>query len=320
MSVFFHILSHNIVPLFTIIALGYLLNRKFDLNIYTLSKFSFYIFSPCFIFVYLYMTPLRFDLLKVLACGLVLLAANGILGRLIAKSRGFDIGLASAFVNSVMFNNAGNIGVSLIILIFASPPYVINGTTPYLNEAMAAQIILVVIQNVSGNTLGFFNAGRATMDAKASLRQILTMPPIYAVPAAFLLKWAPIDLTTMPVWPALTYVAGAMVPMSLLTLGVQLSKTTFDFTHVDVYLSAFSRLILGPAIGFCFIHLFDLTGIIAQTMFITSAVPTAVNTALIAVELDNQPAFAAQVVMTSTVLSTLTLSMTIYAARFLFPV
>jgi len=54
-------------------------------------------------------------------------------------------------------------------------------------------------------------------------------------------------------------------------------------------------------------------------VLISSGVPTAVNTALIAVDYDNCPGFASQTVLLSTLLCTLTLPAVIYTARILFP-
>lgn len=36
-----------------------------------------------------------------------------------------------------MFSNSGNIGIALIALVFTNAPYVIDGKTPYLAEALA---------------------------------------------------------------------------------------------------------------------------------------------------------------------------------------
>jgi predicted permease len=80
------------------------------------------------------------------------------------------------------------------------------------------------------------------------------------------------------------------------------------------------RLVLGPILAFLLIYLFRFHGVIAQTVLISYSVPTAVNTALIAVECNNNQSFASQVVMMSTVFSAATLSIAIFAARILFPV
>ena len=211
MSIFFHILSHNIVPIFLLISVGFALSKKFDLHIFSLSKLMFYVFVPSFIFVNLYTTELKLNMLKVLICAILLLITNGILARFIAKIRRYDVGLTNAFKNSIMFNNSGNIGVSLITLIFGSAPFVIDGKTPYLNEAITAQIMVLVLQNISVNTLGFFNAGRANSSVKDSLKTIFTMPAIYVIPLALILNVIKIDITGTPVWSTLEYLKNGMV-------------------------------------------------------------------------------------------------------------
>ncbi len=320
MSIFFHILIHTIIPIFTLIGLGFLLSKKFNLHIFSFSKLLFYLFVPAFIFVNLYSTELKLDMVMVLLCGVLLLITNDLVARMIAKIRKYNVGLTNAFKNSVMFNNSGNIGVSLITLLFTSTPFVIDGKTPYLNEAITAQIMILVLQNISVNTLGFFNAGRAKMSIKDSLTKILTMPSIYAIPLALTCKSLQIDLTATPLWPTLEYLKNGLVPMALITLGVQLAKTNFEFANIDVHLSVVTKLIISPLLALVYIHLLGLTGVVAQTVFIAHSVPTAVNTALIAVECDSCQDFASQAVMESTIFSAITLTLAIYIARIIFPV
>jgi predicted permease len=320
MTIFLHILEFNILPIFILIILGYWLSKKFDMDIMTLSKLNFYIFVPAFIFINLYTTELSLGMLKVLICAIMILVVNGILGSAVSRFRKYDLQMRNAFKNSVMFNNSGNIGLSLITLVFSSAPYIINGGTPYLNTAITAQIMILVLQNITTNTIGFYNAGRATMNWKASIVKILSMPAIYAIPLSFALKLVPYDFTTVPGWPALEYLKNGLVPIALLTLGVQLGKTKFDFRNKEVYIAVFSRLIIGPLIALVFIYLWGFSGPIAQTILIAYSVPTAVNTALIAVEFNNCEDFAAQTVMISTIFSAVTLTLAIFAARIIFPV
>lgn len=87
-----------------------------------------------------------------------------------------------------MFNNTGNVGVALVTLIFGNAPDIINGKTPYLNEALTSQIMILVFINITMNTIGFYNAGRAKMNIKASMRQIFSMLSIYAIPLHFYLN------------------------------------------------------------------------------------------------------------------------------------
>ncbi|WP_425059527.1 hypothetical protein [Sporomusa carbonis] len=68
------------------------------------------------------------------------------------------------------------------------------------------------------------------------------------------------------------------------------------------------------------IYVWGFTGAVAQTVLIAYSVPTAVNTALIAVECDSCQNFASQTVIMSTIFSAVTLTLAIYAARIIFPV
>lgn len=320
MSIFLHILSKNIIPVFMLIGLGFIVSKKFELSVYTLSKLNFYLFIPSFVFYSLYTTNISTDLVKILFYCIFYLIANDIIARVISKIRKYDVGMTNAFKNSIMFNNTGNIGVSLIALIFSSAPFIRDGNTPYLNEALTSQVIILVFINITMYSIGFYNAGRGKMNIKDSMHQIFSMPSIYAIPLALLLKYFRVDITPTPLWPTLVYLKGVLVPMALITLGVQLSKTEFDFKSSDVNIAVFTRLILGPILALILIYSFGFTGVIAQTLLISYSVPTAVNTALIAVEFDNYTTFASQEVMVSTIYSAVTLTSVIYIARLLFPV
>lgn len=320
MNVFLFVLTNNIIPIFTVVALGFLLNKKFDLNIGTISKMIFYVIAPCFVFVNIYKTEIHIDMLKVMLIAAIVLLCNYFLSALIAKIRGYDIGMKNAFANSLMFFNSANIGVPLITLVFSNEPFVINGETPYLSTAIAAQIMVMLFQNITINTIGFINAGRANTEWKDSLAKVFKMPIIYTIILAFIFKFSNYDLTKVPIWPSLNYCANALVAVNLIALGVQLAKTHFSFKNKEVYLSCLIRLVVGPILGIALIHIFRLNGVVAQVSMISSALPTAVNTALIAVEYDNHPDFASQTVMTSTLLSAISLAFVIYFARVLFPV
>ena len=320
MSIFIYILINNILPIFILIGLGYLLSRKFEFDIFTLSKLNFYLFVPSFIFVNLYATELDITMLKIVFFYLIYLTLNDLVARLIGKLRGYDLALVNAIKNAIVFSNTGNIGLSLIILVFSTGKYLIGGATPYLLEAQTVLIIALVINNVTTNTVGFYNAGRATMTFKDSMKKILTMPSIYAIPLAFLLKSTSIDVTSYFIWPALIYMKNSLVATALITLGVQLSKTKIEFKDMKVYLTVIVRLVVGPMIGLALIALFGFKGIFAQVLFIISALPPAVNTALIAVEFQNHEDFATQTVVIATLLSALTLTFAIYFAQIYYPV
>lgn len=320
MQVFLHILNNNIIPIFLLIFLGYALNKRFNLDVKTLSKANLFIFVPIFVFTNIYVTHIPLEMLKVFIFAVSVILINFFIGNVISAKRGYDTGKKYAFINSILFYNSGNVGLPLVTLVFSSVPYIIGGETPYLNMAVTTQVGVLLVQNITTNTLGFYNAGRANLHWKDSIKNILSLPVIYTIPSALILKMLPFDLTQFPIWKGLEYVRNGMVSLALITLGTQLSRTKSQIGNKDAYMAALIRLLGGPIIAFVLIKVMGLSGIVAQALMISTSVPTAVNTALIAVEHDNHADFSSKVVLISTILSAITLSVIIYLARIIFPV
>lgn len=154
MAIFLHILGNNIIPIFILILLG-------------------------FLFVNLYSTNIPSGMFKVIEFAFIFMTINALSGLLATKVCKLKGGIRSVFQNSLMFYNSGNFGFPLISLVFSSSPFVIKGETPYLNIAITAQIIIMVFQDLTTNTLGFINAGSANVNFKESLKKVFKMPIIY---------------------------------------------------------------------------------------------------------------------------------------------
>ena len=320
MLIFFYILIHNIIPIFFLISLGYILDKKFNFDMHTLSKINFYVYVPGFAFLQTYESKIPKTMIKVALCSFILLFMNYIVGYFFSKIRKFDTSNKYTFINSLMFFNSGNIGIPLMALVFSSKPFIVNGQTPYLELAMTTQTIIFIIQSTSTNTIGLYNASHGKLSVMDSVKSVLTMPIIYAIPLAFILKVVPYDISKIPIWSSLVYIKNGMIAFVLIILGAQLSKTPFKFNNKDIYLSNIMRQLVCPLFAYIIIKSLGITGVMAETMFIASGLPTAVNTALIAVECDNNPDYASQIVMSSTLLSSITLVFIVILSRILFPI
>ena len=320
MNIFLFILTNNLIPIFVIISLGIFLGKKFSLDVQTLSKIMLYSFVPLFTFYNIYTAEFRTDFIVAAAVVILIIPINHLIGSVIAKIRGYDQSLKNAFINSLRFYNSGNFGITLITLDISRILFHANAEMTYLKFALTIQIIVIIIQNSTTNTLGVFFASRAGGSIKDAVKKALNMPSFYAVILAFILKLIPYNFEQLPIWTALTYIKDGFIPLALISLGVQLSQTKIKFWDPDVLLSAFVRLVGGPVIAFILVSLFGIKGIMAQVLIISSSVPTAVNTAMISVEFNNSPGFASRAVMVSTLLSAITLTAVIYTVRILFPV
>lgn len=302
-----YILLNNIAPIFALVAVGYHIGKKFNLDIYTLSKINFYVFIPAVIFVKIYEADIDLDLIRAVVFTLGFAVIQLILSSFIARMCKLDYSKGNAFKNAVSFYNTGNFGLPLITLIFS--------TTEYAEYAVTAQIMILVTQNLCTFTLGFYNAAKMSMRFKEAMMTIFKLPVVYTIVIAFLARGIPYEIQDFFLWPAVLYARHGMIPAALLSLGIQLSIVKIDFKDKDVYLASFMRLCIGPVLAYLLILILGVQGVLAQVMLISSAVPTAINTALIAVELNSQPEFATRVVVISTIFSVVTLPVVIFLAK-----
>lgn len=311
MNFILYILLYQILPIFLLIGTGMLINRRYGLDVRTLSRLTVYALVPGFIFVTIYQTGIPPELVKALIFSVVLLVPLGLVSAGISRLFSHGRPLGSAALNSMLFFNSGNFGLPLITLVFMN--------TPDASLALSTQVMVLLVQNLAGNTLGFYLAGRAQMHKDQLFKLILGIPAMYALAAALILKALPIDATTLFFWPTLVYLKGGLIPVALFTLGVQLSKSKFRPGNGAVWGATVMRLIISPMIAYGLLVLMQINGTMAQVLLIGSGLPSAVTTALAAVEFDNEPEFASQTVMVTTVLCAVTLAVLIPVARWVFP-
>ncbi len=319
-----HIFVTSIIPILLLIAGGFTLDKLFKLDLRTLSKLNFYVLLPAFIFQSLYTAHIGDESLEIGLCALVIIFSNSLLVSLVGYLIHYDKRRLQIIRNGVMFNNSGNIGVAIATFVFSNTPYVINGATPYVQLGIVSVISIFIVQTVFCNTLGFYQAGLGQMTAKEALRMLLRMPIIYVAPLAVLCKFLPFHLTSYFFWPPIHYYGIAYVGISMLTVGVELSRSPINFIKWDVLLAAGLRLLAGPlvaaGIALLFIHFYGaLQPISAQAIIMTYSIPSGVSTALIAYETHNNPEFATQITMATTVFSAITMPLAILFAYYMFP-
>ncbi len=314
MSTILHILTHNIIPVFIIMSVGFTIEKKFDLHISSLTKINFYGVTPCFIFANLYSVEIPFSMIYVILFIFALMAASWIVALIFSRLLSLSKSDSSVIVNAVIFLNSGNMGLPIITLVFAS--------SVFFEQAITIQISVLLIQSIGAQTLGFYIArrGNDSMHWKESLRSVFKMPAIYAGILVLIFKMIPIDLQTMFFWPSVIYIKDMMIGLALMTFGVQLAKTEWKIDGIKVFVPVFLRLVIGPLIAFLLIKLFNFSNATAQVLLISATMPTAVNTALVAVESNNSPKLASQVVMLSTIMSLFALTIVIGLSTYLFPV
>ncbi|MDS9472470.1 AEC family transporter [Sporosarcina pasteurii] len=301
------ILKDILLPIFVIMLIGYWMQKKFLLNVQTLARLNIYFLVPAFIFVKLYSTKISVNLFgQVFLFFILYVVILYIISHFIGKMIRLEKGEKTTFSNSVMFFNSGNYGVPVNDLVFRSDPF-----------AMSIQVIILTLQNIFLFSYGIFSLQSVRVGKLQAALGYFKMPVLYAMLAGVSLNYFDVAIPSF-IWVPANYVADAMIALALFTLGAQVAQIKFTSALSTLYYSLTIRLAIGPLIALAIIYIFQVEGIVAQALLIGSAMPTSVNSAVIAQEYDNHPDLAAQIVLFSTLISAVTVSIVIFMARLLF--
>lgn len=287
-----------LLPILAMFACGWVLDRKFHVDLNTVVKLNVNIFVPAFIFTKLVSADLERGIAtKVIFFTICVSTSLFILGGIVGRMMGYNRPQTRGLQIAAMFYNSANYGIPLMALAF-----------PGKSEVL--QVFVILVQNIGNFTVGIFLASSAKHSGMRALLPALRQVSIYAVTCALLVRI--FDIPVMQwrwLWVPMEYFTGGLVAMALITLGIQLSKTEHNqrISHLGWALGL--RLIGGPIIGVLLVKVFGFTGEAALVMILGASFPTAVNTALIAHEMGADHHFAAATVFWSTVISMITVTL-----------
>lgn len=315
------ILLSILAPILLLIGLGALMQWKFRLDLNTLSKLNIYLFTPAFIFHNVYLSRLSWsDMTGVAAItvaqSLLLGVIVVVLGRMVNASRRTLAAVALA----VMMYNSGNYGLPLAEL--AYPGRAATTAPAVVKDGGAVQAFVVMTMNIMTFTVGLAIAAYAgDGGARRAAKTILQMPTVYALFAALAVRWwlqgDPDRTVPILVSKSAQYLANGLVPMALVTLGAQLAKSPRwpDWRPIGAVIGL--RLVFAPVLmaGMLWaLHkagappMLNLWPWPAELLILTAAVPTAVNTLLLTLELRGDAELAADCVFWTTVASCVTIT------------
>lgn len=283
------------------------MQQKFQLDLYTLSKINIYYLSPAIVFSKLYTSNLPLSLFGgVLLFSASLAVIMDVISNLVGKISRLNLRKQTAFTHSVLFYNSANFGIPVNELVFQKDPF-----------AASIQVCVMIFQNFLVYSYGVFALNSLDKNKLKALLEYFKLPLFYALFLGLTLNIFQVELPEMIVKP-IDYVANAMIALALLTLGCQIAAFKPNFRDIHMYISLLLRLLIAPALAFILLKFLNLEGVLAQALFISTAMPTAVNSSIIAQEYNNEPQYAAQTVVMSTLVSSLSVTIIIYLAMQVF--
>jgi predicted permease len=145
------------------------------------------------------------------------------------------------------------------------------------------------------------------------LKGFLKVPVVWAVVAALALTVLKLELPR-PVRDPMTYLSDGLIPVALITLGVQLSRSRFSAQLKTVSLVSAIRLLLSPLLAVVMVAAWSAVapgsiGPVVPVMVIAAGMPVAVNVYILSVEYERDSELASRTIFATTLLSTLTLTL-----------
>jgi predicted permease len=293
------IIVNIILPIFILIGVGVLVDRFFDLDLPTLSKLNFYVFVPALILIKTLdakLSPALFGTVALFtALHLVIMFALGWLLFGLPRFRAQRPVLTLATI----FSNAGNYGIPLATLAFGA-------------QGASVMAIVVMVQNLVTFTAGLWvmDAGRSNW--RSVLVGFLKVPVVWAVAVALILITLKLDLPA-PIRDPMTYLSDGLIPVALITLGVQLSRSRMGAQLKRVSLVVAIRLLAAPLLALAMVAVWSfvapgsLAGV-GPVLIIAAGMPVAVNVYILSMEYQRDSDLASQLIFLSTLISALTLT------------
>lgn len=301
MALFVYILTNIMVPIFLLIAVGFIAQKKLKMDSRTFTRINMYILVPAVLFMKIYTSDVSLGFFGQMVLYIMIVQILMLLmGEGVSRILKYPGSKAKTFSNSLLFFNSGNYGLPMVELLYKGNPV-----------ATTAQIFIMLIQNVTTNTFGVFQASSGKGGYKKALKNVLQMPTLYVLTVVILVKLTRVQMPGQIV-TTLDYISSGFVGLALITLGVQLAEVEFHWKSNGIFLSCFIRLVLSPLLGFALVRIMGIHGVLAHSLIIGVSTPSAVNTAIIAREFDNEPGYASQIVFVSTILSAFTIPVIAY--------
>jgi predicted permease len=297
-----------ILPIIILIGAGYYLHQAFKLEMNTLSKLLFYLYLPTLAFVKIYEAKISVSMsLTIFGFLLVQFISLYLLSTVVNRLFGHDKSLCTAFSNSIVLTNNGNVGIPVNDLAFRHNPL-----------AMSIQMMVVLFEIAAVFTYGIINTSTAKVGLRKTVLQLAKMPIFYCFFVGLVCNLYQLKVPDFIYIPMST-AANGMLSIALVSIGAQIASVKLFHNSSKVIMSSAIRLVVSPLIAFGLISVFSLNGILAQSLWIASAMPTSRNSAALALEYNNEPEYAAQTVLLSTLISVFTLTAAVFIAPIVFP-
>ncbi len=281
-------------PVVILVAVGAIAGTRLSISASSLSTLAFWVLGPAFVFNLFSTSGLELGTVaKLAAAGVAGMAAAIAVAAVGNRAIGSSPSVAAASTITSAYGNVGNAGLAITVFALG-------------DDALAAAGVLMLVINVLGITLGVGLASRQEAGVVEAIRRAVTAPMTLAAILAIALNvfdWG----VPLVAERSVGLLAGALIPVMLFTLGLQLAATGIGKPSADLGITIGAKLIVAPAAATAVAFALGLTGDFLGAVAIQSAMPPAVFCMVLAMETNLEPERVTSAVVTTTLVSLVTL-------------
>ncbi len=274
-----------IIPVFSIIAIGYLFASVKKINLDPIIDVLLYLTIPALVVSSLSKTklvPTDLFMVGISVCAVVL--GVGLLSYIflnIIKRRDLK-----GFYLPTMFMNSGNMAFPLALLAFGE-------------EGLAVSVLYYITVGILVSSLGIYIA-----KGKDGFSEMFKLPLIYAAIIGISLNLGNVRIPG-PVFSTLDMLGWATIPLMQVSLGYRLYSTKLSYPGISIA-GSIIRIGGGFAVAYAVTGLLGIDGLNRKIIILSSTMPGAVINFIISHKYNLQSDLVASLVATSTLFSVIT--------------
>ncbi|HSP01421.1 MAG TPA: AEC family transporter [Thioalkalivibrio sp.] len=276
----------TVLPVFLIVALGFVYGRRFPTDIDAANRLNMDIFTPALIFSALSSQGFQIaDYSQLALAATLVVLGSGLVVLPFLRLLKVDW---KTFVPPMMFTNSGNMGIPILLLAFGE-------------AALPAAIVLFLVENTLHFTVGMY-----MVNHRANLWNVLRTPMILASIAGIAVSLSGFVVPSVVAVP-IEMVGQIAIPRMLFTLGVRMVDADFSDWRLGLW-----GAVLAPVSGLVIAGLiYPWLTLNPQQMaylFIFATLPPAVLNYMVAEKFQQEPKRVASIVFIANLLSIFSLS------------
>jgi predicted permease len=296
----FQIFYTIVLPIFILIGIGFTLDKVFELNIETLTKILFYVITPIVAFNTLVGTELKStEIFYIGSITIIFQIVMYVLSHALFSLKPFKKERA-VLACSATFFNSGNYGFPFMLLAFGE-------------RGLEVVALIIPAQAIILFSLGLI-ALSGERSLKVSARRLSKVPILYALVIGLIVRLLNIPIPEVLAVP-LEELNNGMVPLALITLGAQLSRSKVNGNLLPVASASALRLLVGPLVVALMTFLMGVPHDLAVMLIAAAGLPTAINIFILSKEFGKSPELASQLVFWTTLVSAISLPLLLIVLR-----